>query len=182
MMNDHDSNIAVDTALIENVAQRAGDSIYNCYQCNKCSSGCPAAEFMDFLPAEIIRMVQLGLKDQILSSTTIWVCSSCETCTTRCPNEVDIAMVMDVMREKCIESGKQPSEVNVLNLHRTFLSTIKRFGKLHELGLILGYKLKSKKYFDDLILGFNMFRKGKIKLFPARIKQIKEMRKILAGY
>ena len=182
-MNSKDMNIvSVDSSLIEEVARRTGDSIYNCYQCNKCSSGCPAAEFMDYPPAEIIRMVQFGLKDRILASRTIWVCSSCETCTTRCPNEVDIAMVMDIMREMCIKSGTQASDSNVLDLHRTFLSTIKRYGKLHELGLILGYKLKSKKYFDDIFLGLNMFRKGKIKLFPAKIKQIKEMRKILARY
>jgi len=169
----------IEQTLIEEAAKKTGDSIYRCYQCQKCSSGCPAAEFMDYLPAEIIRMIQYGLEDKVLSSRTIWVCSSCETCTTRCPNEVDIAMTMDVMREMCIESGRQASEINVLKFHKSFLSTVRRFGKLHELGLILNYKLKSKRYFDDLKLGFDMFRKGKIRLLPSKIKQIKEIRKIL---
>jgi len=172
----------IQQTLIEKVAEKTGGSIYSCYQCQKCSSGCPAAEFMDYLPAEIIRMIQYGLEDKILSSRTIWVCSSCETCTTRCPNEVDIAMTMDVMRERCFESGRQASEINVLKFHESFLSTIRLFGKLHELALIAGYKLRSKRFFDDLKLGLDMFMRGKIKLIPGKIKHTKEMRKILAKY
>lgn len=168
--------------LIERVAEKTGKSIYNCYQCQKCSSGCPVSEFMDYLPAEIIRMVQLGFEDRVLSSKSIWVCASCETCTTRCPNEIDIAMTMDVLREMSASRGLPAGENNVLNLHRSFLSTIRRFGKLHELGLILSYKLKSKKYLDDLKLGFNMFRKGKITILPAVVKGKRDIKKILAKY
>ena len=55
-----------------------------------CSDGCPVAYVMDYYPNQIIHMVRLGLKDKILNSTTIWLCASCETCATRCPNEIDI--------------------------------------------------------------------------------------------
>lgn len=172
----------IQQTLIERVAAKTGNGIYNCYQCQRCSSGCPAAEFMDYLPAAVIRMIQYGLEDKILSSRTIWVCSSCETCTTRCPNEVDIAMTMDVMREICVESGVQAAERNVLRLHRSFLSTIRLFGKMHELSLIAEYKLRSKRFFDDLKLGLDMFLRGKIKLIPGKIKHTREMRKILSKY
>ena len=173
---------AVDQTLIEQVAEKAGDSIYNCYQCQKCSSGCPAAEFMDYLPAEIIRMIQYGYKDKILSSETIWVCASCETCTTRCPNEVDIAGVMDIMREMCVDSGQKAAVSNVLSLHKSMLGSIKRNGVMFELGMLINYKLKSKKYFDDLMLGYKMFRKGKIGLLPSKIKGLKDIKRILSKY
>jgi len=168
----------IDFTLAERISKLTGSEIFRCYQCQKCSSGCPVGDEMDLLPAQVIRLVQLGYKDKILSSKTIWVCASCETCTTRCPNEIDIAMVMDSMREECLESGHSPAFMDVIHFHKSFLSSIESFGRVHELDMIGKYKLKSKKYFDDMRLGFEMFRRGKIKLFPHKIKGRKEIRKI----
>ena len=158
------------------------NEVFSCYQCQKCSSGCPIANEMDILPAEIIRLLRLGFMERVLSSRTIWICASCETCTTRCPNEIDIAAVMDQMRHESIKKGYTPVDEDVLHFHRSFLSSIKTFGRVHELEMIGLYKMKSGRYFDDLLLGFNMFRKGKLKLLPHRIRGMKDIKRIFSNY
>ena len=58
-----------------------------CHQCGKCSSGCPAASFLDFRPRKIIAMVQLGMIEELLKSEVIWSCAQCLTCKERCPRD-----------------------------------------------------------------------------------------------
>jgi len=77
--------------FLEEVNQHSGEKVQLCFQCFKCSLGCPVSFAMDYLPHQLLRMVQMGLKDRVLHSHTIWVCAACETCTTRCPNHIDIA-------------------------------------------------------------------------------------------
>ena len=82
----------------EEVEARSGINPARCYQCGKCTAGCPMTFAMDLDPARVMRLVQLGQRDQALQSHTIWLCASCETCTTRCPQEIDTARVMDALR------------------------------------------------------------------------------------
>ena len=77
-------------------------AIRSCFLCRKCSGGCPLTFAMDILPHHIIRLALLGQEEQVLGSETIWVCSACQTCTTRCPNGVDIAGVMDWQKEEAV--------------------------------------------------------------------------------
>ena len=100
------STLKEDKTFRDHVIETAGEEIFDCYQCYKCSAGCPVSYTMDLLPHQIIRSVLFGRKEKVLSSSTIWICASCETCTTRCPNEIDIAKVMDVLRQIQCESGK----------------------------------------------------------------------------
>jgi heterodisulfide reductase subunit C len=84
------------TAKIESMS---GQDLLACYQCGKCSAGCPMAKYMDILPSQIIRFAQLGLEDALLSSNAIWLCVSCLTCNTRCPKGVKIAEVIEAVRQ-----------------------------------------------------------------------------------
>ena len=88
----------------------SGIQVQDCYQCQKCSAGCPVAFAMDYKPNQIMQMVSLGMKDRVLSSKTIWVCASCYTCSTRCPNDIDIAKVMDWLRQTALREGVAPAE------------------------------------------------------------------------
>lgn len=85
--------------FVDKVQKLSGQKLLVCYQCGKCSAGCPAVSQMDILPNQIIRYAQLGLKDELLQSKAIWVCASCMTCNTRCPQGINIAEVIEAIRQ-----------------------------------------------------------------------------------
>jgi len=182
-----ESLITPDHTWLTEVEKVSGVAVSACYQCKKCSSGCPVTFAMDYLPNQIIHMIQMGLKDEVLKSTTIWVCASCETCTTRCPNDIDIAKIMDVMRMESLKSGLAAGERRVAIFHQTFLSSIKSKGRVYELGMIGRYtlrsgdvtlKLRDGSLLNEAKLGWQMFKKGKLKLFPQKIKRRGETKKL----
>ena len=91
----------------------------SCFQCGRCSGGCPAADFMDILPNKIVRLAQLGFIDEILEANTIWICVSCITCTLRCPRGVDIAKIMEALRQ--IVLRKNINHVNINKIDKKLL-------------------------------------------------------------
>jgi heterodisulfide reductase subunit C len=149
--------------------------VQDCYQCQRCSAGCPVAFAMDLKPHQIMQAISLGMKDRVLSSRTPWVCASCYTCTTRCPNEIDIAKVMDWLRQVALAEGRMPVEREVALFHRAFLDSIRSHGRVHELGMMARYKTKTGKFFEDLKLGWKMFLKGKLKIWPSRLRRRREI-------
>ena len=128
-----------DPTFSQTVQAQSHEPIARCYYCQKCSVGCPTAFAMDFQPAQILRMVGLSQKEALLKSSAIWLCIGCETCGTRCPNDIRINNVMDVLKEMALEAGVTPAEKTVYALHRSFLNSIKRFGRLHELTMLAEY-------------------------------------------
>ncbi|MBI5118247.1 4Fe-4S dicluster domain-containing protein [Candidatus Poribacteria bacterium] len=168
----------LDSKLLEEIENKTHTKVSACFQCLKCSSGCPLAYEMDYLPAQIIRMVNMGLRDEVLRSRTIWVCASCETCTTRCPNDIDIAHVMDALRETALRSGKAETEENLRHFHEAFLSAIKTWGRVHELQMIGMYKLKTGRFMEDADIGKEMFKRGKIKLLPETTRGRRAVKRI----
>ncbi len=86
-----------------------GEKLLRCFQCGTCTSDCPIAKFSDtYRPRQIIRMAQLGLKDRVLNSDTLWLCASCFTCTDRCPQDVEVASVIRVLRNLAAKQGCVP--------------------------------------------------------------------------
>lgn len=170
-----------DPAFCREIEDALGQRISQCFHCSKCSGGCPVTFAMDVLPNRAVRMVQMGLKDQLLASSTIWLCASCETCTTRCPNDVDIAALMDVLRQMSLREGVAPAEKSVPAFHRAFLASVKRWGRVFEAGMLAAYALKSGKgkgVLDDAGLGWELFKRGKLRLWPARVREIRQIRNI----
>jgi len=136
---------------------------------------------MDIPPHKVMRSIQYGLKNPVLGSDTIWVCASCETCTTRCPNGIDIAHVMDTLRQISRREHIPASKKDVPIFHSTFNASMKRWGRVHEMEMAALYTLKSAGL-SGLIkqsrLGWEMLRKGKIKFLPYRILGHKGVRNI----
>ncbi len=87
------------------VNEISGQNVLNCYQCGRCSAGCPLTFAMDILPSQVIRLVQLGLEEEALGTNTPWVCASCMTCFARCPRGVDLAKVMEALRAIKLRPG-----------------------------------------------------------------------------
>lgn len=158
------------------VKEISNANLDRCYQCYTCTAGCPIAYAMDYYPHQIMRMVQLGVKDKVLTSSTIWLCAACETCTTRCPNEVELVNVMDTLREMALEEGVEIKEKEIVSMHKTFLSVVKSLGRQHEISLLVLLKMKTREFLKDMILGMNMFLKGKLKIMPHRIKGVDQIK------
>jgi len=165
-------------SLSSKVKELSGTDLDRCYQCLTCSLSCPVAYAMDYYPNQIIRMVQLGLKDELLKSSTIWLCATCETCVARCPNEVDVLRVMDTLREMALQENVEGKETVIPTFHDTFKGSIRLWGRSHELSMELTLKMRTKDFFTDLIMGIKMILKGKLKILPTRIKGVKEVKDI----
>lgn len=101
--------------FIKEIEELSGQKVLKCYQCGKCSSGCPMVDAMDLLPNQIIRLLQLGQEDEILKSKTIWICASCFTCEARCPKGVDLSKLMEALRVVLLRKGKDFIEVSKLS-------------------------------------------------------------------
>lgn len=199
--------IKVESTFTAEVAELAGEGFNLCFQCGKCSSGCPVSFAMDYAPHQVIRMVQYGQEEAVLSSATIWVCASCQTCTTRCPNEVDLAHLMDCLRELALQAGVPPAEPEVATFHRCFLDSVAAHGRVHELTMIGRYKMKSggllggareslrawregrsglaeslthSDAFGEMRQGLDMFRRGKLRLLPKRVKGREALKGVFA--
>jgi heterodisulfide reductase subunit C len=100
--------------FVQKVEELSGQNLLVCYQCGKCSAGCPAVDDMDILPNQIIRYAQLGLKEELLESRAIWVCASCMTCNVRCPKGINIAEVIEVLRQLLLRKRKDHVEIKEL--------------------------------------------------------------------
>lgn len=169
---------ATDTDLEKEIEARCGEKVRLCFQCGKCSTGCLFSTAMDVLPHQAMKLVQLGQEERLLASRTIWICASCVTCTARCPNEIDVARVIDALREMALERGVQPAERNIPLFHSCFLGNIRATGRISEPVLMGAYKTLSGDLFTDIGLAVEMLRKGKIKLVPSLVRGRREIRRI----
>ena len=170
-----------DLSFVEEVSELSQQNVRRCYYCLRCSAGCPAAYAMDITPAQILRLVQLGQKDILLRSSAIWLCIGCETCGTRCPNEIHAGAVIDALRQVALKDKVPAAEKSVFRLHKAFLSTIHLWGRLHEVSMLAQYaasNLVSRAVFGNIDMGAALFLKGKLELLPHRTKDMQQLRRL----
>jgi len=160
------------------ISKMIGQNIDGCYQCGKCTAGCPLAYTMEIPPHEVIRLVQLGREEEALACHTIWLCASCETCTSRCPKNIDLALVMDALRVLAFRRGRTEAEKEISLFHKLFLQVVGRFGRVNDLRLLGKYNLLTFNPFKDWRLGQKLFSKGKLRLTTPPVKGLKEFREI----
>ncbi len=153
----------------------SGAGAASCFGCKKCSNGCPLTFAMDLHPYQVVRYLQLGQIEKLEKCRTIWLCASCQTCLTRCPNEVDLPRLMDWLTETVFKRGEEAAEERVLLFHRLFLNDVAKRGRVFEGSLMAGYLLKTGGAFGvealaNARLGLRMLKKGRMKLLPAGTK------------
>ncbi|MBI5208567.1 MAG: 4Fe-4S dicluster domain-containing protein [Elusimicrobia bacterium] len=171
-----------DADLADAVRDAAGVRVERCYQCGKCTAGCPMARHMDLAPNQIMRLAQTGDpgdREALLRSLAIWCCAGCLTCTQRCPRELDPAAVIDALRELSRREGKvSPRGRRILAFHEAFLASVEHTGRMSEVPLVGLYKLWSGDIFQDLAVAPAMLARGKLPLIPHVIKGRTEIRRI----
>lgn len=167
-----------DTGFVDQVENLSHANLSRCWHCLTCSGGCPLSEEMDYLPNAIIRMIQFGMKEQVLNSSTIWLCVGCNTCSVECPNGVDMAAIMDVLRQMAIKENSTIAEPGILSFHNAVVNSISRYGRTHKLEIMMRYKLSSKDLFSDIDLGLKMLSKRKLDLLPSKVKDKKAVRSL----
>ena len=164
--------------LMQVLEHESGQPISRCYQCKKCSAGCPVAPVADLHTNEVIRLVQLGDTERLLNSNRLWLCLSCKTCQARCPNGIDTSAVIDVLKGMVFKEGRKPAETKIPEFYKSFMDSVKWTGRLYELGMIGLYKLRTKTYTDDMGLGIEMLKRGKLKFLPEKVKNLNQVREI----
>lgn len=152
--------------IITEVQEISGIDLSVCFQCKKCTSGCPVSKLVKCPPSEIMRRLHLNSGDEILESDILWMCVSCETCSARCPMGIDVAAVMDALRKLAREKGASKQEGNVPLFNRAFLKTIQIFGRTYDIAMITAYKLGTLKLMNDTEKFPTMLKKRKIALLP----------------
>ncbi|MCL4534878.1 MAG: heterodisulfide reductase-related iron-sulfur binding cluster [Bacteroidetes bacterium] len=146
--------------------ERTGENVHLCYLCRRCTSGCPVVEHMDLTPTQIMRSLQLGRDDVVLRSRTIWLCSHCEICYTRCPYALDIPSIMDELTRIAKERGIPPNLPEVPEFQEIALKWINRLGRMYELGIMAERNLRRGQPFRDMALAQKMMAAGKLRIVP----------------
>jgi heterodisulfide reductase subunit C len=156
-------------SLAETVGRGCGANVCKCYQCKRCSNGCPVASYADMHPAQIMRAIQLGQVDLALDSRFIWLCTGCQTCTTRCPQGIDVAAVMDELRIIARRENRIPQKAALADVLRLNAESIQRWGRLYEVELVSRALLRNPKIMRAYLpIGRQMMARRKIHLLPER--------------
>lgn len=175
------------SSLQERLARGAATPVSSCFQCKKCSAGCPLTFAMDLLPDRVIRLALLGQTEALLGCRTIWVCASCVTCSTRCPNGIDIAGVMDWLKEEALRQGQAIDQPEVAAFQRFFLDSLRRAGgRLPEVALMRRFTLfklwrrpQLRELWENSKLGWALFRRGRLRpVGPPALKGRHEINEI----
>jgi heterodisulfide reductase subunit C len=132
---------------------------------------------MDLLSSQVMRLIHLGAKNEVLDSEAIWACASCEACTARCPMGIDIAAVMDTLRMMAIERNTTESDARGRSFNKAFLTSVRWHGRVFEFGMMALYKLFSRDFFADMDKVPRMLRKRKLAFLPHFSRSAKEVRR-----
>lgn len=155
-----------------------GTDVHKCYQCGKCTAGCPVAEHMDLSPNQLVRLAQLNEYDSGTACMAVWSCVSCQTCTARCPQSVDVAGVMDAFRQMAAEKGAVSPELQrVFVFQRAFLDSVRRNGRVNEIEMTVMFKTMAfiKDFslpllMKDALLAPKLMQRGKFHLVGEKVR------------
>jgi heterodisulfide reductase subunit B len=171
--------IEINDDLARLVLEETGENVHLCYQCSKCSSGCPVSAFFDWQPNQIMRAVQLGQEEIAFDSDTPWLCASCQTCTTRCPQGLDICAIMEFLTREAVKRGNEPRIPEVQVFNEAFLREVRLWNRSYEPGLMAEMKLRLPSHlFDDLDFYVRMLQKGKVGFFPHPVRKPSKVKRV----
>ena len=158
-----------------------GEKLYSCIQCGTCSATCPLSAHMDYTPRKVIAMIREGFKQEVLSSTTPWLCASCYACTVECPRKIKITDIMYAAKRLAIRNGIYPKRFLTPVLAREFFAIVKKNGRNHEGSLLLRMYMKTNPFLllKQAFLGLKLFLQGRIGVLPEKIERREELTSLL---
>lgn len=153
-----------DQEILRRMMDKADVRQHDCYQCGKCSGGCPMADAMDLKPRGVMRCAQIGSLERIVNSNTIWLCSGCHACVDRCPHDVNVPALIEEARYEASRRGIKRHDSDVLN--KVFVANLKMFGRSHEMILAGLYNVLTLKPTQDVASLPHMLAKKMIGVKP----------------
>jgi heterodisulfide reductase subunit C len=157
----------MNTDFIKKVVAEGGKgaAINACMQCGTCSGGCTNIDRMDLSPRTLILMIQRGEWEKVLQSNTLWMCSSCYICTTRCPRGVRPSDVIEAVKAIAIKQG---IENDSTKFNQIFVDLVQKRGILFEPELMQRYG-GLQALIEQAPLGIQLVLKGKMSPLPEKI-------------
>jgi heterodisulfide reductase subunit C len=152
-----------------------GAAIAACMQCGTCSGGCTNIDRMDMSPRTLVLMVQRGEWEKVLKSNTLWLCSSCYTCTSRCPRGVRPSDVIEAVKAIAIREG---IENDSTRFNQIFLELVQKRGIIFEPELMYRYG-GLDAMLEQAELGVKLALKGKMPPLPDKVKDSKKFNEVL---
>jgi heterodisulfide reductase subunit C len=158
------------------------EKLLTCIQCGTCTASCPTAYAMDYTPRQLWRLVQLGLKEEVLTSNSFWLCTACYACTLRCLRGIACTETMSTLKRMSVAAGTEKLSSSA-RFYEAFRDTVRRHGRLHEVELMTTFfgRTKRVKAIDYARLGFTLWRKGKVSLDASHVN-IKNLKQIDSIY
>ncbi len=174
----------------EVVAIPGGENIITCIQCGMCTGSCPMAGEMEYPPRKIIAMIRAGMRGEVLSSSSMWHCLSCYMCTVRCPRDVKPTEIAHALESLANQHGFSIKETRTPLMYRSFVSSIKDNGRVHEFGMMLRFYLsimpdlltKPLAAIKMLPLGLKLVLHKRLPLKPEKVKGRKELSQIIQRF
>jgi heterodisulfide reductase subunit C len=149
-----------------------GEKLTTCMQCGICAGSCPVSHEMDYNPRQLVRMVQLGLKKEVLNSNTIWICTTCFSCSVRCPRGIRPTELMETLKPLAIAEGvKNKNE----RFDGVFSDVVRKNGRASEFLLISKYSLREPEMMKQATFGLSLFSKGKLPLTIDKMENTREL-------
>jgi len=172
------------TCADEGIAIPGGEHLRACIQCGTCTGACPTANEMEYPPRKIIAMIRAGMRDEVLSSSSMWHCLSCYMCTVRCPRDVKPAELAHALEYLAIEQGYRVKGTSTPAMYRSFVSSMKGNGRVHELGVMLRYYLTTNplSVLRVLTVGLKLFLHRRLPLAPKKVKGKEDLSKIIQKF
>jgi len=112
-----------------------GEWVKMCMQCGVCSGSCPMGPYWDHPPQELFMMIRAGKRDEVLSSTSMWMCTSCYNCIARCPRELPITHIMHGLAHYGRRLGLAPKNQPTMKFSQHFWDNLAKDGRVNELKL-----------------------------------------------
>lgn len=169
-------------SFLKEVASIPGSNkISECIQCGVCSGSCTTAAHWEYTPRKIIAMVRADMRDEVLSSNSIWFCVSCYLCTAHCPRDIRPANIMHALESLALKEGYKPPTRSPA-MYQSLVDSIKRNGRVHEFGFMFKYYLKTNPLAATkmLPLAIDLLTHGRMPLMPKKVKGKDEIKTILA--